>query len=723
MTAFAQPMRPATERAAKALEWGYLAVVLAAFATNGANAVLPLAACLLLAGGLCISALALLGPAEHTRAPFATGVCLFLGFTVWIGLQTLPAPAGLASPAWRYPAEFGIEEAASISLAPAQGPAGWLSLALPFLMFLAGLLIFRTDGQAAAAFRRVATAAGVLAVLCLVQFLITPDRLLFAERRTLDDSYTFVFVNRNTAATCLGLVLLMLLVNVRQEWRSLDRTRLLAWIANGVPLPKSLRLGPFALQLGLLLAVAACLAMTKSRAGIGTSVIAAAIFLALLSWHGGGNAASGFSRRRRGIWRKTGQAAAYAVAVVTAAGLFAPRVILRGEVQGADDARFCILEGLLAAAHDNWLTGGGFGAFSFIFTPYRDPACGIRSVWDKAHNSYIEGFITLGILFVPLLLAGFLGLLRAYRAGLRERRTMIAYPVAGLGGLCLVALHGAFDFSLQIPGMAAFYAMLAALTTTVSLGRPRREAGERKAAGKGMAVALGGLALLAIAVAAGGARDAVSIREARPFVRALDAGRPVDTAALHALVADGLPANRLKTCNGDILRASLTVLLADLDRIDRDRAYDEWAEGIGQAEEQVLHALSCQPGDGNLWLRLAMLRQAGGELPREQASLMALSQQFNPSDGRQLVGRLVHWNRLSPATLALSRDEAAADVRNGLNYLSAADIRTALGTPSPTMAGIIGEILPLLPAERRALLQKGGFGRADRPGREEAATP
>ncbi len=716
MAALSDMAGPAVRRREKALEWGYFAVIFLALATNGANTVLPLAVCLWLMGGLCLGALVVWGVPGRTRLPFVAGTCLFLAFTAWIGLQMLPVPEWLASPAWADLSATGIAASASLSMAPAEGLTGWLWLALPFLTFLTGLLIFRTDEQAVAAFRFVALAAGLLAVICLVQFLVMPGWLLFTEKRAFDDSYTFVFINRNTAATCLGLIMLMLLVNVRQEWRALDRTRLVAWIMNGVALPKSMRLRSFVLQVGLLLLVVVCLAMTKSRAGIGAASIAAALSLALLSWHdrSGGNT-SGFSRRRRSFGRKIGQAAIYVVVVLIGVGLFAPRAILRSEIQGTEDARFCIMEGLVAAARDNWLTGGGFGAFPLIFNPYRDPACGIQSVWDKAHNSYLEGIITLGIVFVPLVLVGLWVLARAYRTGLRERRNLIVYPVVGIGGLCLVVLHSALDFSLQIPGMAAFYALFAALTVTVSLGRARRgAAGQTEVVapatkGRIWAATLGGLVLVSFGAAAHGAGNAVSILGARSFAAALDAGEPVDTAALRALADEGLPADRLETCDGDVLRVSLTVLLADLDRIDRDQAYDAWAQRLGQTEVQVRHALTCLPGDSNLWLRLAMLKQAGGELPQEQASLMALSQQLNPSERRQLVGRLAQWNRLSAATLALSREEAVADVRNGLNYLPIADIRLVLGAPSSVMVGIIQETLPLVSAERRTLLEKADF--------------
>ena len=136
--------RLADPRWRKPLEWGYFTLIFLAFITNGANTAIPLGFCLILACGLCLAALAALGPPERTAAPFAAGVLLFLAFTLWIAVQILPVPAGLAFPVWRELSRFGIESTGHISAAPAESVAGWLRLALPFLTFLTGLLIFRT---------------------------------------------------------------------------------------------------------------------------------------------------------------------------------------------------------------------------------------------------------------------------------------------------------------------------------------------------------------------------------------------------------------------------------------------------------------------------------------------------------------------------------------------------------------------------------------------------
>lgn len=719
MAVLSEPILPARARGSKLLERGYFALVLLALLTYGANSTLAFVLCFWLAASLCLGALLTFGRPEKTRIPFVLCIGLFLGLAIWTGLQLVPVPAGMAAPIWQELPKFGIEGPRnSISVAPGETLVGWLRLALPFLTFLAGLLIFRTDDQAVNAFRFLAVAGGLLATLCLIQFVVMPGVLLFSEKRHDLDTYAFVFVNRNTAATALGLLGLMLGAGVQQEWRRLDRTKIVAWMMNGVPLARSVRLRPFVLHSSLLLVVLLCLALTKSRGGIAATAIAATVMLTLLSWHGGRSGPSGFSRQRRSLLTKVGQVMLYGLLVLAAVGLSAPRALLRGEIEGIADGRACILEGLLSAAHDNWLTGGGFGAFPFVFNAYRDPSCGVGAVWDKAHNVFLEGFIGFGILFVPVLLLGLWSLLRAYGTGLGERRNLMVYPIAGMAGLCLVTLHGLADFSLQIPGLAVFYSMFAALTVTISLGRRKSSASRaeadmpRPATHRYFSVwdlAFTGIVVVSMLAAASAAKDALAVVSVRAYARALDAGDPVDMGALDLLAAEGLPANRLATCNGEVLRSTLTVLLAHLDRADRESAYEVWAQRLGSAEKQVGHALSCLPADGNLWLRLAMLRQAGGEVPGEQAALMALAQQLAPSERRQLVGRLAQWNRLSSATLVLARDEVIADVRNGLNFLDVPDIRTALRVPSTAILGIIRETLPLVSGVRRKVLESGGF--------------
>jgi hypothetical protein len=727
MAAAGFPTRLSVPGRPSLLEGSYLFIILLALLSYGAVYSIPLAICTVSAAALTMVALALKGVPVRTAVPLWAGVFVFAGLSLWILLQAVPLPGGLlAAPIWQDLSRLGLEGRPTISVAPAEALSGWLRLALPFFVFLVALILLDSDERALLVFNIAAIGGGLLAVAGLLQYLLFPGYLLFSEKFAYFDSLTFVFVNRNTAATCLGLIGLMVFTRAWQEWTQLDHARIVAWAMNGVPLGKLAHFAPFLIQAGLLLATLLALSLTRSRAGVGSTAVAAIVTLALLSWFGGGQSSRpGFSRRRRSVLSKVVRFAVSAAIVLAIVALLAPQAILRGEVQGVEDARFCIMDSLLATAKSNLFSGGGFGAFSFNFDPFRDPACGISGFWDKAHNIYLDGIIGLGLMFVPAVLLGVWVLVRAYGAGLRERRSLRIYPIVGLAGLVLVLVHGLVDFSLQIPGMATVYAFFAAATLTISLGRGRptiRMGSEENSpsARRRLGHRVGVLVLCILSAAAvlaslSDAHTTVSNRPVQQFARALDAGSPVDGRSLSALVADLPASSSYLQCRADVVRQTLTVLLADLDRIDRGADYARWAQRVEATEAYVRHALSCMPADGNLWLRLAMLRQAGGEVPAEQAELMAMSQLLIPAERNLLVGRLAHWNRLSAATVILAGDVVETDVRNALVYLPASILKPVIGAPSDQMLRVIMQTVPLLSENHLKWLQQGGLVWAKKP--------
>jgi hypothetical protein len=153
---------------------------------------------------------------------------------------------------------------------------------------------------------------------------------------------------------------------------------------------------------------------------------------------------------------------------------FGGRVLWRAQVQGGDDGRFCVMPGIWALVRDNFPLGSGLSSFIEIFPAYRDYRCGISGVWDMAHNFYLEGLVTLGIAFVVLAILAVSSLLFIFVTGLRTRQNFRFGAEIGMASLVLVAIHSAFDFSLQISGLAIFYAALLAPLTTLSLNAPGR---------------------------------------------------------------------------------------------------------------------------------------------------------------------------------------------------------------------------------------------------------
>jgi len=410
-----------------------------------------------------------------------TFVWFLLVLLLLIGLQILPL-SGLADPAWSELARIGISKTGTISVAPADTVEAILPLALPCLMFLVTLILFQSDESAVRAFGIVAIAASVIIVLTLLQYLLAPGMILLTELPFKRSGFSAFVINRNNAATFLGVTALMLCPVLQKHYAAIDTKRIVKWILDGVRPPG---VGSIfkAIAIALLFSLTlAGLFLTQSRGGVLASFCGFFVFFVLMSI---GKPASpsrnaGFSGSRS-VWSKPIVRLALGLSTLVAVlAIFGGQLLLRAEVQGAEDGRRCVLDGLISAATRNWMTGSGFGAFSSTFPAYRDPYCGIAGFWDRAHNSYLEAFIGLGIVALPLIAVSVFLLFRPLMTGLRQRRRLRPYPAAGIAVLVLVLVHATVDFSLQIPGVAAYVAVCLALISTISLGRTSRRGTEKR---------------------------------------------------------------------------------------------------------------------------------------------------------------------------------------------------------------------------------------------------
>ena len=77
---------------------------------------------------------------------------------------------------------------------------------------------------------------------------------------------------------------------------------------------------------------------------------------------------------------------------ITAQGLYDP---------GRPAVLMVTLRSILSAP----LLGFGYGTFSTAFPMFRDDSIGIWLLWDKAHDTYLEIFQGLGLLFGAMLIA------------------------------------------------------------------------------------------------------------------------------------------------------------------------------------------------------------------------------------------------------------------------------------------------------------------------------
>jgi len=447
----------------------YLLSLLSAVVPFGAVTPIPLSAATMLACLAAVVSAIVLGSPLKTRWLFATALILAASTVAWVKIQTLSSLGGrFINPLWYDLKIASLPQGGSISIQPANSIAALSVLAVPLLAFLTGLAVIRSDKDARRFTAILAVGGGIWAIYGLIQFLFFPDTNLFFPKTAYLDSLTATFVNRNTAGTFLGLVCLTLARYVWSLSREISLVAILQQVLSNRPVKiAGLR---FLLMISTFFACSlVALFLTKSRGAIGSTVVAFLVLVCLLTLLRTKRTES-FSAapsRRKALLK----AVLAGGIVLLALGVFGGRALLRAETQGTEDPRYCVLPGIIELAKSEPLVGNGFGSFRYAFPPYRDPQCGIIFIWERAHNFYLDGFIGLGVIFVVILVVGLSALLIAQLIGMRNRHRMRSYSALGLASIVLVSLHGLVDFSLQIPGMAAYFAALMAATSTISLGR------------------------------------------------------------------------------------------------------------------------------------------------------------------------------------------------------------------------------------------------------------
>src|SRR5207245_8119334 len=83
------------------------------------------------------------------------------------------------------------------------------------------------------------------------------------------------------------------------------------------------------------------------------------------------------------------------------------------------------------------LLGYGYGTFADVFPMYRDHSIGVEGVWTQAHNTYLEIFQGLGLIFGAMLIASVLLLVGKCLRGSMQRRggVTVARIATSVGGL------------------------------------------------------------------------------------------------------------------------------------------------------------------------------------------------------------------------------------------------------------------------------------------------
>jgi len=126
--------------------------------------------------------------------------------------------------------------------------------------------------------------------------------------------------------------------------------------------------------------------------------------------------------------------------------------------------RIAALPSLLKAIGDRPLAGYGLGTFGDVFPQYRTEALGV--IFDRAHNDFLELFMTAGIPLSLFLIGTLIALASRLHRSLHTSTGNRSLTIMGPAVLLQLGVHSLVDFSLQIPAIS--YTFVAILAVSVS---------------------------------------------------------------------------------------------------------------------------------------------------------------------------------------------------------------------------------------------------------------
>jgi O-antigen ligase len=403
------------------------------------------------------------GPAVPISAVWPLLV-LFGSVVVWEALQiSTLTPATWHHPMWRSAASLLDRPiAGSISVTPFATGSALVRLLTYGGIFWIALQSCRAARDAHAVFLTLAIAGLLYAAYGLfVEFSGSQTILWFHKERYVGD-VTGTFEYKNAYATYAGLGAICavgLLLKGMEKFAGLDfgkrETRRLTviWLAErGWPLAVTILLT----VTGLLL--------SHSRAGFVCSGIALVVLL--LS-----------ARLIRGpripLLRPATLMLGFAFAgfVAISGGTLLDRL---SSTDVEADVRPLIYDATMTAVSDAPWLGTGAGSFAQVFSLYHPPAIYTRVL--RAHDSYLENALELGIPAAVVLTLALAGPAVICLAGIRRRRRDALYPCIGVAASVLVGLHAAVDFTLQVPAVAATYALIMGAACSQSWSTRKGEA-------------------------------------------------------------------------------------------------------------------------------------------------------------------------------------------------------------------------------------------------------
>jgi O-antigen ligase len=343
----------------------------------------------------------------------------------------------------------------------------WLALQVGSDMRRARLLLWCVVGIVA-----VYSAIGLYALTFM------PRGIIFDEIIP-DHRVASTFVNKNHFATFAGIGLIAAVALTQRLFRrALQQTGDLLQLKIATLIDTVAGRG--ALPLALSVLILAGLMLSASRGGIASTAVG------LLGLFVVNVARSG---------RFEVKDAVVAVFVMLLAGIafigLGDAVVGRIANQGIYDegrvmAQVITIRSILAAP----FLGYGYGTFASAFPMFRDDSVGVWGGWDRLHNTYLEVWQGLGLVFGTMLILSVLLLVFRCVQGALVRERDQTIPTAAVGVSVLVGAHALVDFSLQIQAVTLTYMVVLGLGVAQALQSSQSQAGWRELASSNVATAI-----------------------------------------------------------------------------------------------------------------------------------------------------------------------------------------------------------------------------------------
>jgi hypothetical protein len=377
-------------------------------------------------------------------ALLAPPVCFIVLYCAVVSLQALSNPFAFAHPIWdRAENLLGVKLTHHISVYPY---AGWMSLGVPFCLFLAFLCGFVNAGPRNAArllVWSIATVGASYAVYSLGTFLYDQAASVLFSKAEMLRVLRDPFRNRNHTATyfgtcaivwfCLGLAELERPLRHKDVGLLNAITAILEWAP-----------ARFLLTIGGFLLCLTCTFLTQSRAGLLLTLTALFVCAGLFAY-----------RTVRGHSKLVLTGAVTLLSAVLFIEIWGGAIAYRIGLVGLQDIeRLETYRSILGLLADHPWLGTGLGSFASVFPAYRTNQVVTSRVWDYAHNTLLELAAELGLVVAgaALILTFFLIIVLAY--GSLTRRRDADLPLMGFGVALLAAAHSLVDYPLQIPAYA-----------------------------------------------------------------------------------------------------------------------------------------------------------------------------------------------------------------------------------------------------------------------------